>query len=117
MGRRIFETLQALFAHNPALEFYIERKDCLPAIVNRLAYGLGAEDCFAALISSNYDLLKKVDSAADECDRRRETKFFIYCICFFASGTTKFSHGEWRLQEDHPRFRYFLVSKQYYRVP
>ena len=24
--------------------------------------GLGAEDCFAALISSNYELLKKVDA-------------------------------------------------------
>ena len=58
----IFETLQALFAQNPSNQFYIERKMYLDAIVNRLAYGLGAEDCFAALISSNYELLKKVDA-------------------------------------------------------
>jgi hypothetical protein len=56
----LFETIRHAFDGFTPNELYLEKKGYIDRIAARLAYGLGAEECFAALIR-NASILEKVD--------------------------------------------------------
>ena len=56
----LFETIRHAFDGFTPNELYLEKKGYIDRIAARLAYGLGAEECFAALIR-NESILEKVD--------------------------------------------------------
>ena len=59
--KRLFRAIHVAFRGNPAIEEYLHRVGYMEKLMSRLAYGLGAEECLADLISSNYQLMKNVN--------------------------------------------------------